>query len=193
MLQVLFSCYVIFLSWFLGNCFLCSSLTVLSHSFHPMCHAFGLEGLHISLQPWQWGPLSCFLSSVYCLNHNYSCKVSGKEYNLGGWGEGGREGKAYHHSTLIAFTFPLPLSLPPPPSPSLPPKITFKETKVNTEPYGSILIQQAIILNVFLVVRDPQCIDPLKSGKNIFSYILKFTWQPGRLSDIVWCYSGLQI
>ena len=72
--------------------------------------------------------------------------MSGKEYNLGGWGEGGREGKAYHHSTLIVFTFTFPL--PPPP------KITFKETKVNTEPYGSILIQQAIILNVFLVVRD---------------------------------------
>ena len=64
-------------------------------------------------------------------------------------------------------------------------KITFKETKVNTEPYGSILIQLAIILSVFLVVRDPQCIDPLKSGKNIFSYILKFTWQPGGQSDIV--------
>ena len=111
------------------------------------------------------------------------CQV--KNTTWGGWGEGGREGKAYHHSTLIAFTFPLPLSLPPPPSPSLPPKITFKETKVNTEPYGSILIQQAIILNVFLVVRDPQCIDPLKSGKNIFSYILKFTWQPGGQSDIV--------
>lgn len=46
-------------------------------------------------------------------------------------------------------------------------KITFKETKVNTEPYGSILIQLAIILSVFLVVRDPQCIE------NIFSYILK--------------------
>ena len=181
MLQVLSSCYVIFLSWFLGNYFLCSSLTILSHSFHLMCHAFGLEGLHIFLQPWQWGSLSCFLSSVFCLNHNYSCRVSGNEYNLGGWEEGGREGKAYHHSTLIVFTFPLP------------PKITFKETKVNTEPYGSILIQQAIILNIFLVVRDPQCIDPLKSGKYIFSYILKFTWQPGRQSDIVWCFSGLQI
>ena len=174
---------------------------------YSMRHAFGLEGLHIFLQPWQWGPLSCFLSAVFCLNHNYSCKVSGKEYNLGGWEEGGREGKAYHHSTLIVFTFPLPLSLPLPPSPlplslppspspfplPLPPKITFKETKVNTEPYGSILIQQAIILNVFLVIRDPRCIDPLKSGKNIFSYILKFTWQPGGQSDIVWCYFGLQI
>ena len=146
-----------------------------------MCHAFGLEGLHIFLQPWQWGPLSCFLSSVFCLNHNYSCKVSGKEYNLGGWEEGGREGNAYHHSTIIVFTFPLP------------PKITFKETKVNTEPYGSILIHQVIILTVFLVVREPQCIDPLKSGKYIFSYILKFTWQLGGKSDIVWCYSGLQM
>ena len=108
MLQVLSSCYVIFLSWFLGNYFLCLSLTILSHSFHPMCHAFGLEGLHIFFQPWQWGSLSCFLSSVFCLDHNYSCRVSGKEYNLGGWGEGGKEGKAYHHSTLIAFTFPPP-------------------------------------------------------------------------------------
>ena len=102
MLQVFSSCYVVFLSWFLGNYFLWASLTILSHSFHPMCHAFGLEGLHIFLQPWQWGSLSCFLSSVFCLNHNYSCKVSGKEYNLGGEGEG-REGKAYHHSTIMVF------------------------------------------------------------------------------------------
>ena len=174
MLQVLSSCYVIFLSWFLGNYFLWASLTILSHSFHPMCHAFGLEGLHIFLQPWQWGSLSCFLSSVFCLNHNYSCKVSGKEYNLGG---GGKEGRVKPITT----------------APSWFSKTTFKETKVNTEPYGSILIQLAIILSVFLVVRDPQCIDPLKSGKNIFSYILKFTWQPGGQSDIVWCYSGLQI
>ena len=154
-----------------------------------MCHVFGLEGLHIFFQPWQWGSLSCFLSSVFCLDHNYSYKVSVKEYNLGG-GER-EEGRVKPITTA-------PSLLSPSPSPSpfplpLPPKITFKETKVNTEPYGSILIQQAIILNVFLVIRDPRCIDPLKSGKNIFSYILKFTWQPGRQSDIVWCYSGLQI
>ena len=119
------------------------------------------------------------------LPHNYSYKVSVKEYNLGG-GER-EEGRVKPITTAPSLLSPspspspFPLSLPPP----RPSKITFKETIVNTEPYGSILIHQVIILNVFLVVRDPQCIDPFKSGKNIFSYILKFTWQPGGQSDIV--------
>ena len=146
-----------------------------------MCHAFGLGYIYF-FQPWQWGPLSCFLSSVFCLNYNYSCKVSGKEYNLGGWGE---EGRVKPITKAPSFFSPSPSPFPLPLLPPWPSKITFKETKVNTEPYGSILIQQAIIFNVFLVVRDPQW--------NIFSFILKFTWQPGGQSDIVWCYFGLQI